>query len=66
MKKARYIFVADRMGKEEVEELYTMLKNIDCTADNYSPEDRGEVYYDNDYFSCISTDDTESNRMVNR
>lgn len=49
LKKARYIFVADRMGKEEIEDLYPMLKNIDCTADSYSPEDRGEVYYDNDY-----------------
>lgn len=49
LKKARYLFVADRMGKEEVEEKYPQLKNIESTADTFNPSDRGEVYYDNDY-----------------
>lgn len=49
LKKARYIFVTDRISKEELEEKYPKLKNIEAIADNYTPEDRGEVYYDNDY-----------------
>lgn len=49
LKKARYLFVADRMSKEEVEEKYPQLKNIESAADTFNPADRGEVYYDNDY-----------------
>lgn len=49
LKKARYIFVADRMSKEEVDEKYPKLKNIEAVADSYTPQDRGEVYIDNDY-----------------
>ncbi|MBR1386436.1 MAG: hypothetical protein IJ568_06370 [Bacilli bacterium] len=49
LKKARYLFVADRMSKEEVEEKYPKLINVESTADTYNPSDRGEVYYDNDY-----------------
>lgn len=49
LKKARYIFVADRISKEELAEKYPKLKNIEAIADSYTPEDRGEVYYDNDY-----------------
>lgn len=49
LKKARYLFVADRIGKEELEEKYPQLANLESTADTYNPQDRGEVYYDNDY-----------------
>lgn len=49
LKRARYLFVTDRMGKEEVEEKYPKLVNVESTADTYNPGDRGEVYYDNDY-----------------
>lgn len=49
LKRARYLFVADRIGKEEVEEKYPKLVNVESTADTYNPGDRGEVYYDNDY-----------------
>lgn len=49
LKKARYIFVTDRIGKEELEEKYPKLANLEGVADTYNPEDRGEVYYDNDY-----------------
>lgn len=49
LKKARYMFVTDRMSKEEVAEKYPKLANIESTADTYNPGDRGEVYYDNDY-----------------
>lgn len=49
LKKARYIFVADRIGKEELEEKYPKLINVESTADTFNPQDRGEVYYDNDY-----------------
>ena len=49
LKRARYLFVADRISKEELEEKYPKLKNIEGVADSFSPEDRGEIYYDNDY-----------------
>ena len=49
LKRARYLFVADRMGKEEVEEKYPQLKNLEGAADTFNPADRGEIYYDNDY-----------------
>ena len=49
LRRARYLFVTDRMGKEEVEEKYPKLVNVESTADTYNPGDRGEVYYDNDY-----------------
>lgn len=49
LKNARYIFVADRISKDELEEKYPKLANIETSADIYNPSDRGEVYYDNDY-----------------
>ena len=49
LKNARYIFVADRISKDELEEKYPKLANIETSADTYNPGDRGEVYYDNDY-----------------
>lgn len=49
LKRARYLFVADRISKEELEEKYPQLADLESTADTYNPQDRGEVYYDNDY-----------------
>ena len=49
LKKARYLFVADRIGKEELIEKYPQLADVDNVADTFNPSDRGEVYYDNDY-----------------
>ena len=49
LKKARYLFVADRISKEEIEEKYPKLKGIESVADSFSPQERGEIYYDNDY-----------------
>lgn len=49
LKRARYLFVTDRIGKEELEEKYPQLADLESTADTYNPQDRGEVYYDNDY-----------------
>ena len=49
LKKARYLFVTDRMSKEEIEEKYPKLASLEAISDNFTPEDRGEVYYDNDY-----------------
>ena len=49
LKNARYLFVADRIGKEELEEKYPKLSGIENKVDPLTPADRGEVYYDNDY-----------------
>ena len=49
LKDARYMFVTGRISKEEVEEKYSDLAHILCNADSSTPEERGEVYLDNDY-----------------
>lgn len=49
LKDARYMFVAGRISKEEVEEKYKEMAELLCTSDSSTPEERGEVYLDNDY-----------------
>lgn len=49
LKRARYMFVTDRISEEELKEKYPKLAGIETSADTYNPIDRGEVYYDNDY-----------------
>ena len=49
LKDARYMFVTGRISKEEVEETYKDIAHILCHSDSSTPEERGEVYYDNDY-----------------
>ena len=49
LKDARYMFVTGRISKEEVEEKYSDLAHILCNADSSTPEERGEVFLDNDY-----------------
>lgn len=49
LKSARYMFVTGRISKEEACEKYPIIAALKGVADTYTPEDRGEVYYDNDY-----------------
>ena len=49
LKDARYMFVTGRISKEEVEELYKDMACVLCNSDSSTPEERGEVFYDNDY-----------------
>ena len=49
LKDARYMFVAGRISKEEAQEKYDILKNMNFSTDGYNPADRGEIYIDNDY-----------------
>lgn len=49
LKDARYMFVTGRMSKEEAIEKYPKIKALKESGNSYTPEDRGEVYYDNDY-----------------
>ena len=49
LKSARYMFVTGRMSKEEAVEMYPKLKAAQHCTDNFTPRDRGESYYDNDY-----------------
>ena len=49
LKDARYLFVTDRISKEEAKEKYKILANCETLSDNFTPSDRGEVYKDNDY-----------------
>lgn len=46
---ARYIFVTGRISREEAEKEYPKLKALNEQGDLYTPQDRGEIYYDNDY-----------------
>lgn len=49
LKDARHMFVTGRMSKEEAIEKYPKIKALKESGNSYTPEDRGEVYYDNDY-----------------
>lgn len=49
LKDARYMFVTGRISKEEASEKYSKIKNALQVSNTFTPQDRGEVYYDNDY-----------------
>ena len=49
IKKARYLIVLGRISKKEALEKYPKLKALSIQADSYTPVQRGEIYYDNDY-----------------
>lgn len=51
LKDARYCIVLGRIGKKEAMEKYPKLKALSLEAPEYTPQERGEVYYDNDYTS---------------
>jgi hypothetical protein len=49
LRDARYMFVTGRISKEEASEKYSKIKNALQVSNTFTPQDRGEVYYDNDY-----------------
>jgi len=49
IKKARYIIVQGRISKKEALETYPKLQALSIQADSFTPSQRGEIYYDNDY-----------------
>jgi hypothetical protein len=49
LKDAKYCIVLGRINKKEALETYPKLKGLSLQAPEYTPEQRGEVYYDNDY-----------------
>lgn len=49
LKDAKYCVVLGRINKKEALETYPKLKGLSLQAPEYTPEQRGEVYYDNDY-----------------
>lgn len=50
LKNAGFMFVADRISKDEAIRQYPKIKYMVSTeGDNFTPEDRGEVYLENDY-----------------
>ncbi len=48
LKDANYCVVLGRINKKKAFELYPKLENI-CNAPDYTPPQRGEIYFDNDY-----------------
>ena len=47
---ARYLIVQGRISKKEAQETYPKLKALGMLqGDNFTPNQRGEIYYDNDY-----------------
>ena len=49
LKDANYCIVLGRISKKEALEKYPKLKALSIEAPEYTPDERGEVYYDNDY-----------------
>ena len=49
MKEADYVFVAGRISKENAKRQYPNLDSLLSGVDMMAPQDRGEVYVDNDY-----------------
>lgn len=49
LKDANYVIVLGRISKKEAMATYPKIKALSLQADNYTPPQRGEVYYDNDY-----------------
>lgn len=49
LRDARYMFVTGRISKEEAEEKYEKIRLAKMNTESYSPSERGEVFYDNDY-----------------
>lgn len=50
LRDARYMFIVSRLEKEEAEEMYPDFAwHFENLATRFTPEDRGEVYFTNDY-----------------
>ena len=49
LKDANYMIVLGRISKKKALKEYPILKELEIQSSNYSPNQRGEVYYDNDY-----------------
>lgn len=50
LKNAGFMFVSDRISREEASRQYPKIKDLVSTeGDIFTPEDRGEVYIENDY-----------------
>lgn len=49
LKDANYMIVLGRISKKKALKEYPKLKELAIQSSNYSPNQRGEVYYDNDY-----------------
>lgn len=49
LKDANYIIVLGRISKKEALNTYKKLEGLKIQAPNYMPNQRGEIYYDNDY-----------------
>lgn len=49
LKDANYMIVLGRISKKKALKEYPILKELAIQSSNYSPNQRGEVYYDNDY-----------------
>ena len=49
LKDANYMIVLGRISKKEALKTYSKLESLKLQAPDYTPNQRGEVYYDNDY-----------------
>lgn len=49
LKDANYVIILGRISKKEAMATYPKIKALSLQSDNYTPQQRGEVYYDNDY-----------------
>lgn len=49
LKDANYCIVLGRINKKEAIKLYDKLEQLKDNSEDYTPRQRGEIYYDNDY-----------------
>ena len=49
LKDANYVIILGRISKKEAMDTYPKIKALSLQSDNYTPQQRGEIYYDNDY-----------------
>ena len=49
LKDANYVIILGRISKKEAMHTYPKIKALSLQSDNYTPQQRGEIYYDNDY-----------------
>lgn len=49
LKEAHYMFVSGRVSEEETKQKYPKVFDLLNNHDSFTPEERGEVYVDNDY-----------------
>ncbi len=49
LKDAKYMIITGRINKKDAIKQYKVLEALSMSGTDYAPDERGEIYYDNDY-----------------